>query len=240
MNNALKFAIAAAAVVVVALVGINLLPGGSGPGGPATSPSAAPSSTPLPSPAAASPRPLENDALTAGRYSLPRFPLGISFEVPAGWSGCSENEVEQGVCLGSLNEVRGIVGFSIVENVVTDPCASPRTLLVPAVGPSVDDLVTAISNLKGFEVTTLVDYTLDGFHGKQFTLTTPTTATCADYGTWATALRINGMGPGEINDVRILDVGGARLLIANAYGPGQPAEDKAAVQQVVDSVQIEP
>jgi len=131
------------------------------------------------------------------------------------------------------------VGFSIVENVVTDSCASPRTLLAPAVGPSVDELVTALSNLKGFTVATPVAYTLDGFNGKQFTITAPTDARC-DYGTWATALRINGVGPGEINDVRILDVGGTRVLIAIPHGPDQPAEDKSAVQQVVDSVRLEP
>jgi MFS superfamily sulfate permease-like transporter len=52
MNGALKLAIAAVAVVVVAVVGFNLLPRQSGIGGPGPSPSAVPSPNPsaVPSP----------------------------------------------------------------------------------------------------------------------------------------------------------------------------------------------
>ena len=59
MNNALKLAIAAAAVVVVALVGINLMPGSGVIGGPGPSPT--PNPTPTLSPTQApSPSPASN------------------------------------------------------------------------------------------------------------------------------------------------------------------------------------
>lgn len=254
MNNALKVAIGAAAVVVVAILAISFLPGNGGPGGggPATSPSATPTSTPLASAAsssaAASPTTLligqGSAPLNAGTYSLGQFPVGITFEVTTNWWACSESPVEQGLCYGPPSgppsQDGGAIAFQIVENVVADPCGSPRTLLDPPVGPSVDDLVTAISNLQGFDVSTPVDYTLDGFEGKQFTFTAPIDSGCTELGTWATELRVNGMGPGEVNEVRILDIGGVRVMIATAHGPDQSAKGRAAVQQVLDSVQIEP
>jgi hypothetical protein len=42
-----------------------------------------------------------------------------------------------------------------VDNVVADPCSDQETaeLLDPPVGPSVDELATAISSLEGYEAT---------------------------------------------------------------------------------------
>jgi hypothetical protein len=231
MNQALKLAIVAAAVMVVALVGINLMPGSGSVGGPA------PSLSPSPSPTLTMLE-IGYTSLEAGTYSLGGFPVMVTFDVPAGWSSCSENTVEQGICPGPGSTNSGALGFLVVENVVEDPCASPRTLLDPRVGPSVDDLVTAISNLQGFEATTAVDYTLSGMRGKQFTLTAPTGERCTDITSWATPLRINGMSRGEINEVRILDVGGLRILISIAHSPFDRAEDLAAVLQILDSVQF--
>ena len=54
MNQALRLAIAAAAIMVVAIVGINLMPGSGVVGGPAPSPSPSPSPTPTPPPTAES------------------------------------------------------------------------------------------------------------------------------------------------------------------------------------------
>ncbi len=127
--------------------------------------------------------------------------------------------------------------FQIVDNVVAE-CTDQETaeLLDPPVGPSVDDLVTAISNLEGYEATDPVDITVSGFQGKEFTLTAMQHGCGA---TWATAERVTGMGVGEINLLRILDVDGVRVLIAGAYHTDTPEADVAAVKQVMDSVQIE-
>ena len=62
MVSAYKAALAAAAVLVVAVVGYNLLPGVSGPGAPTTAPTAQPTVAPSPSPAA-TPR-LTKDSIT--------------------------------------------------------------------------------------------------------------------------------------------------------------------------------
>jgi hypothetical protein len=224
-----RTAIAAAAVLVVAIVGYSSLPGNGTGAGPTPAPTASP--IPLPT----------NEArLSAGTYALRSFPVGITFEVPAGWISCSDSEVEQSVChQATATSLSIAVSFLIVDDVVADPCSPDK--LDPPVGPSVADLVTAISGLDGFKATAPVNVTVDGFSGEQFTVAAPTTTAC-DLKTWATVDRTNGVGPGEINLLDVLDVDGTRVVIAGAYHPENPAvaEDLAAIQQIMASVHIEP
>lgn len=77
--------------------------------------------------------------------------------------------------------------------------------------------------------------TIDGHGGKQFEVTAPLDALC-DLKTWANAARTNGVGAGEINVLRVLDLDGTRLMIAGAFGPSEG--NRARVEQVMDSVQI--
>ena len=65
------------------------------------------------------------------------------------------------------------VSFLIVENVVADPCSPNEEPRDPPAGPTVDDLVAAISTLDGFEASAPLDVTVDGYHGKQLTLAAP-------------------------------------------------------------------
>ena len=183
--------------------------------------------------------------LSAGSYSLSGFPVGINFEVPAFeppavWFACSPSRVEQAVCHSSNEDApAAAVTFQIVDNVVAGCSGDQETaeLLDPPVGPSVDELVTAISSLDGYGTSPAMDITLSGFQGKQFTLTSLGHGCGA---TWATADRTTGMGAGEINVLRILDVDGVRVVIAEAYHPDTPEADVAALEQVMGSVQIKP
>ena len=238
MNNTMRIAIAAAVVAVVAFVGYQVISGPSvGDQSPSPSASVAPSdlSGDLPSALPVAP----DQALSAGTYTLgDGFPVSITFVVPAGWVSCSQGPVDQGVCKESTDTEPGSgVGFLIVENVVADPCTGQ--LLDPPVGPSVDDLVAAISSLEGFEATAPMDINVDGFDGKQFTLTSPADATC-ELKTWATESRTNGVGPDEVNLLRILNVDGVRVVINGGYQTGTSEEQLAAIQQVIASVHIEP
>jgi hypothetical protein len=108
----------------------------------------------------------------------------------------------------------------------------------PPVGPSVDDLVTALTELDGFDASPATDVTVGGAQGKQFTLTAPAAPPCGELFTWRTTTRQNGVGPGEIADVRIVDVDGVRVLISIAHGPEMSATDEADFQAIVDSVQF--
>ena len=176
--------------------------------------------------------------MSPGTYSLTSFPVGLTFEVPAGWVSCSASTVEQGVCHKPSDTADAIgIGFLIVVNVVADPCSEEP--LEPPAGPTVDDLVTAISNLEGFEATAPVEITVDGFTGKEFTVTAPANPSC-ELKTWATDNRTNGVGGGEVNLLRIFDVDGTRILIGGAYHPDdpEPAAQLAAIEEVMDSISI--
>ena len=196
--------------------------------------------------AAMSPGELPIDAyqdLSAGSHSFSHFPVGITFEIPAvrapeTWFSCSESAVEQAVCYEWADESHVAVTFQIVENVAA-ACSDQDSakLLDPPVGPSVGDLVTAISNLESYSATDPVDITVDGFAGKEFTLTAPDTEGCG--ATWSTSDRVTGMGPGEINLLRAIDVEGVRVLISGAYGTETPESVRDAFRKVMDSVQIE-
>lgn len=243
MSTNLKLGLAAAAVVVAAILGFRYL---SGPN-VGNEPEASPSPSVAPS-AAASPKPLPTavgTALRPGTYFLTSFPVHLSvdvptFEAPAEWfAGCADGGVlEQSVCFRPT-PTAGVfaVGFPLVDNVVADPCSG--VLLDPPVGPTVDDLVSAISNLEGFEATAPLDVTVDGFHGKQLAVTrvSPAVPDCGS--TWASGARVNVMGSGEANLVRILDVDGVRIVLTGAYDPAASEADLTTIQQLFASVNIE-
>jgi hypothetical protein len=245
MNNpALRLGFAAAALVLAVGLGASLM---SGPQvGSAASPSPSPSASPSASPSPSASSDETATVLRPGPHALdPGFPVSITFDIPpttapAQWLACSASEVEQGVCYESAKGVSAPgVSFLIVTNVVADPCGEAS--LDPPVGPSVDDLVTAISNLKGFSASTPRDITVDGFRGKEFTLTAPASSAC-ELRTWATANRVNGVGLGEMNVIQVLDIDGVRVMISGAYDPERTTAeaDLAAIRQVFSSVHIEP
>lgn len=224
---------------------IYLNSGGILVGGPTASTSPRTPTVP-PTSALASPGalPLEVEVpLSAGTWSLGEgFPVAITFDVPTGWLSCSSGPVELGACQSVSSTVPGVgVAFTIIDNVIADPCSTNRALLDPPVGSSVDDLVAAISSLEGFEATAPTDVTIDGFDGKQFTLTAPSSPACEDMKAWATETRTNGVGAGEVQEMRVLDVGGVRVVIAGVYFPSNATlEQLSALQQVIASIQIQP
>jgi len=106
MSSYAKFAAAIAAVVLVAVVGYNLLPGSTRFGGPAPSqtpsvppPSATPTATPSAAasatavfPAWYTPKPDDGGAgiLTAGSHATSSFLPALTYTVPAGWVNHSD------------------------------------------------------------------------------------------------------------------------------------------------------
>ena len=221
MSTATRVALAAAAVVVLAVFGIRYLLPSNNTGGPSRTATPVPTVTPAPLPAAA-------DPLAPGTYSLSSPYPSLTFEVPAGSSACTVSAAEQGICL-PVGDGTIVVAFLIVDNVVADPCAPDEKRRDPPVGPSVDDLVAAISNLKGFRATSATDISVDGFQGKQFTVTAPTRSGC-ELKTWATATRVNGVGAGEVNVIQILDVNGVRLVLTAAYSPQETSGEAALAE----------
>ena len=97
-------------------------------------------------------------------YTSLRVVFDISAEEWSSWLGAAK-----------FGPNGGHVGVSIttVVNLVTDGCRD-HLAADPPVGPTVDDLATALSGLAPFEVTSPPsDVTLEGYRGKHMELTVP-------------------------------------------------------------------
>ncbi len=177
----------------------------------------------------------------------PSTSLRVVFDIPAeGWSSW----------LGAtkFGPDDGHVGVSIttVVNLVTDGCAD-HLAADPPIGPSVDDLATALSELEPFEVTTPPqDVTIYGYSGKHLEWTVPDMAfdrcDAGDVRSWIAPIDTaepgdayyGYTGPGYREEFWILDVEGTRLMIAAERSPGSPSGDLAELRDILDSIRLEP
>ena len=236
----------------------------------APGPEAADSTIPSPTaPSDPSPTPTFQDVmelepfapLEPGTYSIdpdgdPSTPLRVEYEVPAeGWS--------QWIGAAKFAD-EGHVGISIttVTNLVRQGCRD-HSWADPPVGPSVDDLATALADLAPFKVTSQPrDVTAFGYSGKHLELTVPDLPvkevgddrlfTGCEEGTlksWVSFVDTAEEGdafygyngePGRTEAFWILDVDGTRLMIEANWSPASPREDVAEMRAILDSIRIEP
>lgn len=247
MNKLVPIGLGAAAVVVALFVGTRLLgppaPGGVG-GVPSVQPSVAPSPTAAPSVA----RPSTS---AGGREpGLFVFAAGggpaITVTIPApGWDGGN------GILVKNDNadppNGAGMIGpWYGPLYVYGDPCRwSTTTPKMPAT--TVDEIVAALTAQKSRNASTPVDITVDGYAGKSITLHVPDDAVFAQcdqgkFGSWqATEVASEGperyhQGPGQIDELVILDVGGKLMTFDAAYYKGTPAGDVAELHAILDSM----
>ena len=261
MNTFAKVLIATAAVVAVAVVGINLLPGdGSGAGGsqPPVSPSAFPSSSP-PSPTPSATEPIDTGNLSPGTYTT-RVPVGdtttLTFTVPGAWTAYAD---PPGILRGLTptaapgNGPPGGIAFQFrdVTTLKGDPCHWSGTDDDIPVGPTVDDLVQAFQDQTAYEASDPVDVVIGGYAGQRVDIVSPTevfaevnggtTAVGCDDGVWRFwEGEIYAQGPANRWQTNILDVDGTRLVIVVQDFPGTNAADRAELAAIVDSMVIEP
>jgi hypothetical protein len=224
----------AVGAIALAAVGLVLLSsGGPGPG---------PSPVPTPTPIVMAQGELA--PLVPGTHVTADFLVPVTFTVPDGWEGNVG-----GPYLVDLGQVgfQQALAVSVFDTVYADPCDFNKGPIDPPPGPSVDDLVTALVGLPSLVVSTPTDVTIDGYRGKQLTLTAPsslsgcTLSPDSDLRIWALPLgATHGMNPGYISHLWILDVDGQRVVIDTAEWPGQTAATKAEIQGVLDSIQLEP
>jgi hypothetical protein len=261
MNSAFKLALAAAAVVVVALVGINLVPQQSGVGnpGPSQTPAASPSQTPAASPSP--PATLPDGPLAAGTYAFRPFSTGpgldstclqppqsgcvdpgvptsmqVTLTIPDGW-----DSIQTGVWLDGNGLPGGAaLGFGRGGWLYSDPCRKPDTTNPDlSVGPSVDDFVNALADHPLLDTTEPVDITVDGYAGKAIDLQVPNDISqCEVYRPWQP--NIYAQGPGHLWHLRVIDVDGDRVVIQSMDYAGTDAQRRSELEAMVDSIQIEP
>jgi hypothetical protein len=181
-------------------------------------------------------------------------PLRVVYDVPAeGWSQWTGAAKFAG---------EGHVGLSIttVRNLVSDGC-SDHSHSDPPVGPSVDELATALADLAPFQVTSPPkDVTVYGYSGTYLELTVPdlpvegsgddlrfTGCLGGDLKSWVAPFDsaqgdafYGYTGPGYTEEFWILDVEGTRLVIAAERSADSPERDLAELIAILDSIRIEP
>lgn len=248
----------AAPIVGLAIVtaGCAATPPGSGSSAGTTPASVTPSAaiaTPVPS-GVPDPLPISQAALTPGSYLIDMDNVtagsGVPdamITVPDGWSSIDG----WGVNLGGEDEAEwaGITFWS-VDEVYAHPCQWDVPLLDPA--PTVDGLASALAAVPLREATTPVDVTLDGYRGKRLDWSVPADmdfSTCdADSegtgffswtGSGAASLRYQ-QGPGQVDRLWILDVGGTRLVIDAMSMPGTGDATIAEMVGIVESIDFQP
>ena len=129
-----------------------------------------------------------------------------------------------------------------VDNLYVDPCDAAAGRRDPPIGPSVDDLVTALSTQPEFEATAPVDVTVGSFSGKRIELTAlDSGADCAAADPFTAGASGAALEPGETSALNILDVEGVRLVLVVLDDPKQPDPDGASqLIQILESTRAEP
>ncbi|HEX2030482.1 MAG TPA: hypothetical protein VHL78_03650 [Actinomycetota bacterium] len=190
--------------------------------------------------------------LAPGTYSIdpdgdPSTPVRVVYDVPAaGWSQW-EGAVKFGEDDGHV-----AVSITTMTNVVRHGCRD-HSPAAPPVGPSVDDLATALADLAPFRVTSPPsDVTIYGYRGKHLELTVPdlrvegeefTQCIGGNLHSWIGPLTeafYGYSGPGYTEEFWILDVEGTRLVIVAHRSPGSPPEDLAELRATLQSIRIQP
>jgi hypothetical protein len=233
--------------------------------GAATPPSAISAPTPTPPPSSSlspSPAALHDGPLTAGTYVIPGStegwttcpqpdapdcndpvvaePVHFTVTVPDGWAGLE-------VVIWLAKEHSGApsgasLGFGPGNWLYSDPCLTPEndTGADIAVGPTVEDLATALADHPLLDVTTPVDVNLAGYTGKYVDLQVPSdiarcTRSYSPMGSWFYA-----QGPSNRWHMWILDVNGQRVVVQSADYAGTSAQHQAELRAIVDSLVIAP
>jgi hypothetical protein len=247
MNAYAKLAIAAAALVVVAIIGYNLLPRGAEVSGPGPSPT--PTSTPTPSLLPSS------GSLDAGSYYHdewgPASPR-IAFAVPAGWA-TTEGFVykDRGAVAPAYAPGSGpgdvVFFWWVVSHVYADACQWQGSLV--DAGTTVDQLADVLVAQKGRMASAATDVTLGGVPAKRIELTNPADldpATCN-----GGILRFwPDPGPDESGGVcctragstdvaYVLAVNGNRAVVVVRHQADSSAADVAELEAIVATIRFD-
>jgi hypothetical protein len=199
-------------------------------------PESGPGATVTPSPStAASPVPLMEGPLAQGRYAYDGQGVRVIMTLPEGWEGIGAS----GIGKAPFELPDGVnVGFQQPAAVFTDPCA-PETSR-ESVGPAVDDLVNALSDLPNVTGSTQAEAAISGFSGTHLTFVVDTEGIDCVMALYGQGSFVRAAENGQHQDLWILDVDGTRLVIDAATFPQTSAADRAELQTIVETLVIEP
>lgn len=249
MNKIVGFGLAAAAVVVVLFVGAQLFGSPSttvgGPGEEPT-PTAIPEPTPEPTPS-----PSAAGGLPEGPHPLweaDGVAITITIAAPDWVGEPGIGYVERGVNGADPPGGAGMIAFADPEYYVyADPCAWSSTRPdTPAT--TVDELVTALANQASREASAPEDIVVDGYDGKKIILDMADDVTDFDgcdegefslFGVAAEDPARYSQGPGQIEEVWIVDVDGVLVVLVGAYYADTPQNAVEEVRAILASATFE-
>lgn len=235
-----------AAVVVALVVGSQLL------GAPNTNidgtggqPSPTPEPTATPEPSAAAPTATPQAGLPEGPFEFEDQGTAMAVTIPApGWTFTDPTALIKGVEVDNLPEA-AILFWAFPDRelyVYGDPCRSTSTRPETPVA-TVDEIAAALAAQASRDASEPVDVTIGGHAGKSVTLHVPEDAVfeeCEEgkfvmYGTEGDPLGRYSQGPGQVDELWILDVDGTLVIIDAMSRPDSRAELVEEMRQIVES-----
>jgi hypothetical protein len=241
-----RLAIAAVVVIAAGVAWTNFAPS-RGIGGP----------MPTPAPTA-SPQLItgDNSSLTPGRYffdyglvpgsSQARGPK-ILLTVPgSGWTNFGNFAIDKNYGATAAEAGVSFVVWNITNRYI-DPCvgrppASPAPAS-PAPAGDIDSLLTALADQVGIQAGPLTDASIDGYTGKfvDLTVTADISACPGGFYTWGSEEDGRyAQVTNEVDRVYALDVNGTRLTFFMRIPPQTTAQDRALLDAILASIDIQP
>ena len=241
MNMPVRIATAAAAVATIAVIGAIAFPKSGGVG---ASPTPNPTPSPTPTPIAFPLDPQDLTVTVPGTYLAGNpFQIPTTFSVPAGWVVKVGGPYAAYLERAPVGNGGASVALTLSQKIYADPCHD-RGFLTPQPGSSVDALAAALSSVPGFSVTAPTAVTIDGYSGKQLTLTAPASfagcsLTADGYRIWQLPLGgIQSFQPSQSTILRIVDVNGKRLIVSSDTYPQTTTQVQTELQGILDSIRI--
>ena len=250
MNTYAKLAIAAAAVLVVAVVGFNLLPASGGVGGApaatplptlAPTPTPAPTATPAPTPVAFAFPP--DGPLAIGRHDFTINSVPFSLELKADdWLSNGSFGIDKGVPGQLTGDGAGFIFWADPPTgVFSDPCAN--TVSPPA--GSLADLAADVASIPGTDIVEPpTDVIVGGYPAKHIVITIREDIGCPanTFYLWYGTEPGNARYASEVGStIRVwaIDVDGKIVWIDGETYNGAGPKPGREIQQVIDSIQFE-
>ena len=237
MNRFLSIGLGAAAVVAIGLfLGAQLFgrPGSNSgaPGVEATPTADASAAEATPTPEASTANPTDFGAvpmgtrLDEGDYVFTHMDgVRVVFTASAVWEKNIPNWM-----VWTIDDNKATMGVFTADNVAVDPCEPELGFQDPAVGPTVDDLVTALRAVPGLTFSAPTDVTQDGYSGVRLDYVPPDELrNCLEDMGEAKLMSMTGVEPVDAHEyfpppngddpvsVYIFDVDGNRVVITASY-----------------------
>jgi hypothetical protein len=185
--------------------------------------------------------PLPSGSVEPGRYVFSDATVQLTIEVPDGYSSVGSAAVlKDGFTQTSVSTLA-------ISDVYAHPCRWQGGALVdPSKISSTDGVVAALASQQGLRVSARTDVTVDGHAATYLERRVPngTDVSDCDLGEfhvysspdWGDRWLANG----QLQRLWIVDVDGVPLVIDASVLPGTSSEVREELQQIVESIQIDP